>query len=394
VSELEQWRADTPGVQSRIHFNNAGAGLMPQPVVDAMQSHITLEATIGGYEAADARQEAIADFYAAAAELLGTEAGNIAFAPSATEAYARALSAVPFERGDVLLTTRDDYISNQIAFLSLRKRFGIEVIHAPNRPEGGVDVDELASLARSRRPRLVAVTHVPTNSGLVQPIAEVGSLCRELDFLYLVDACQSAGQWPLDVAAIGCDFLSATGRKFLRGPRGSGLLFVSDRALAAGLEPLFIDMRGANWDKPGVYTPVATAARFEDWEFSYATVLGAAAAIRYASSIGLERIVSRTTALAADLRDRLADIDGVEVLDHGEELCGIVTFTHPKIDAEALHATLEERRINSSVSRREYAVYDFEEKGVDACLRLSPHYYNTEEEVETVVGTVSALGAE
>ena len=294
MSELEQWRADTPGVRSRIHFNNAGAGLMPRPVVDAMQAHITLEATIGGYEAADARDEAIADFYAAAAELLGTGAGNIAFAPSATEAYARALSAVPFERGDVLLTTRDDYISNQIAFLSLRKRFGIEVVHAPNRAEGGVDVDALAALARSRRPRLVAVTHVPTNSGLVQPVAEVGSICRELDLLYLVDACQSAGQYPLDVSQIGCDFLSATGRKFLRGPRGSGLLFVSDRALAAGLEPLFIDMRGANWDTPDVYTPVATAARFEDWEFSYASVLGAGTAIRYALSVGLERIASRT----------------------------------------------------------------------------------------------------
>jgi len=383
--DLDRLRADTPGVRSRIHFNNAGSGLMPSPVIDAVQAHISLEAEIGGYEAADARAEAIADFYAAAGELLGTKPENIAFAPSATEAYARALSAVPFERGDVVLTTRDDYISNQIAFFSLRERFGIEVVHAPNLSEGGVDAEELARLARMRRPRLVAVTHIPTNSGLVQPVAEIGSLCRDLDLLYLVDACQSAGQYPLDVSEIGCDFLSATCRKFLRGPRGSGFLFVSDRALAGGLEPLFIDMRGAEWTGPDAYTPVATAARFEDWEFSYATVLGAAAAIRYALSVGLDVIGARAPALAADLRSRLAEIEGVAVLDRGRELCAITTFTHPTVEAEALHDALQARGINSSVSDPRPG------QGVDARLRLSPHYYNTEDEVEKVVEAISAL---
>jgi selenocysteine lyase/cysteine desulfurase len=392
--DLDSLRAETPGLtgdRPRIHFNNAGAALMPLPVVEAMQAHVTLEAVIGGYEAAEARADAIADFYSAAGELLRTNATNVAFAPSATHAYSLALSAVPFETGDIVLTTRDDYISNQIAFLSLRKRFGIDVVHAPNRAAGGVDVVEFASLARANRPRLVAVTHIPTNSGLVQPVAEIGALCRELDLLYLVDACQSVGQYPLDVSEIGCDFLSATCRKFLRGPRGSGLLFVSDRALAAGLEPLFIDMRGARWVEPQVYEPVATAARFEEWELPYATVLGAAAAIRYALSVGLEQVSSRSPGLAADLRAGLAQIEGARVLDRGAELCAIVTFTLSKLDADALHAVLEARGINSSVSYRDYALYDFQEKAVDACLRLSPHYYNTEEEVAEVLEAVAEL---
>ena len=394
LDRVTQLRADTPGVRHRIHFNNAGAGLMPRPVVEAVQAHTALEAEIGGYEAADARSEAIAEFYSATGELLGTAPENIAFAPSATDAYSRALSSVPFEPGEVILTTRDDYVSNQIAFLSLGKRFGIEVVHAPNLPGGGVDVEELAALARSKRPRLVAVTHVPTNSGLVQPVAEIGALCRELDLLYLVDACQSAGQLPLDVSELGCDFLSATGRKFLRGPRGSGFLFVSDRALAAGLEPLFIDMRGADWTASGVYAPAATAARFEDWEFSYAAVLGEAAAIGYALGIGLEPIWQRSSALAAQLREKLAAVDGVQLLDRGPELCAIVTFVHPARDAETLHAELEQRGINSAVSSRTTARYDFDEKGVEAAVRLSPHYYNTEEEVDEVVAAVSELTSE
>ena len=273
--DLARLRAETPGCASRIHFNNAGSGLMATPVLEAITEYLELEAELGGYEAADAREEAIHDFYAATAQLLGCKARNIAFASNATDAFARALSSIPFASGDLILTTRDDYISNQIAFFSLRKRFGVDVVHAPNVPEGGVDVGAMERLMRQRRPRLVAVTHIPTNSGLVQPVAEIGRRCRELELLYLVDACQSVGQYAIDVEQLGCDFLSATGRKFLRGPRGSGLLYVSDRALAAGYEPLFIDMRGARWVGP---------------------------------EVGIDEIAERTPALGAALRERLAEL--------------------------------------------------------------------------------------
>lgn len=391
--DLARLRAETPGCASRIHFNNAGSGLMATPVLEAITEYLELEAELGGYEAADAREEAIHDFYAATAQLLGCEARNIAFASNATDAFARALSSIPFASGDLILTTRDDYISNQIAFFSLRKRFGVDVVHAPNVPEGGVDVGAMERLMRERRPRLVAVTHIPTNSGLVQPVAEIGRRCRELELLYLVDACQSVGQYAIDVEQLGCDFLSATGRKFLRGPRGSGLLYVSDRALAAGYEPLFIDMRGARWVGPEDYRQVETAARFEDWEFSYATLLGSAAAIRYALKVGIDVVAERTPALGAALRERLAELDGVRIFDRGRRRCAIVTFTVDGWNSEVLMTELRRRRINSSVSAREHALYDFTDKGVEACVRMSPHYYNTEQEVDEVVDAVRELAA-
>jgi len=391
--DLARLRAETPGCASRIHFNNAGSGLMATPVLEAITEYLELEAELGGYEAADAREEAIHDFYAATAQLLGCKARNIAFASNATDAFARALSSIPFASGDLILTTRDDYISNQIAFFSLRKRFGVDVVHAPNVPEGGVDVGAMERLMRERRPRLVAVTHIPTNSGLVQPVAEIGRRCRELELLYLVDACQSVGQYAIDVEQLGCDFLSATGRKFLRGPRGSGLLYVSDRALAAGYEPLFIDMRGARWVGPEDYRQVETAARFEDWEFSYATLLGSAAAIRYALTVGIDVIAERTPALGAALRERLAELDGVRIFDRGRRRCAIVTFTVDGWNSEVLMTELRRRRINSSVSAREHALYDFTDKGVEACVRMSPHYYNTEQEVDEVVDAVRELAA-
>ncbi|WP_225833266.1 aminotransferase class V-fold PLP-dependent enzyme [Streptomyces sp. NK08204] len=391
-ADIAALRADTPGCESVVHFNNAGCGLVARPVLAAVTDHLRLEAEIGGYEASAARETQVRDFYTSIADLLGTGPGNIAFAGSATHAYTKALSAIDFEPGDTILTTRNDFISNQIAFLALRRRFGVEIVHAPDRPDGsGVDVDAMAALMRTHRPRLVAATHVPTNSGLVQPIADIGRHCRELELLYLVDACQSAGQYPLDVNAIGCDLLTATCRKFLRGPRGSGFLYVSDRVLEEGYEPLFIDMYGARWVEPEKYRPVDSAARFEEWEFPYATLLGCAAAVRYALRVGLEPISRRTPVLAAGLRDRLAALPGVRVLDGGPAPAALVTFEIAGWQPQPFKAALDERGVNSALSFREFAQYDFADKDVDWCLRLSPHYYNTEEEVDMVAAAVSEL---
>jgi selenocysteine lyase/cysteine desulfurase len=386
-------RADTPGTAEVVHFNNAGCGLLATPVLTAVLAHLELEARIGGYEAAAVRAEQVEGFYTELSGLLNCAPGNIAFAGSATHAYATALSAISFERGDVIVTTRNDFISNQIAFLSLRRRFGVELVHAPDLPEGGVDVDAMAALMRARRPRLVAATHIPTNSGLVQPVEEIGRHCRELDLLYLVDACQSVGQYPLDVDRIGCDFLTGTCRKFLRGPRGTGFLYVSDRVLEAGYEPLFIDMHGASWSAPESYTPSSTARRFEDWEFPYAAVIGSAEAVRYARRVGLDEIARRTPALAADLRDRLDALPGVRALDRGRQLGALVTVAIEGRQPQEFKAALDARRINSALSFREFAQYDFGDKDVDWCLRLSPHYYNTEDEVGQVVAAIAELAS-
>ncbi|MFI6481870.1 aminotransferase class V-fold PLP-dependent enzyme [Nonomuraea sp. NPDC050663] len=384
-------RADTPGVANVVHFNNAGCGLAPASVLAAVVDHLQLEARIGGYEAATARAGQVRGFYEELAALINCAPGNIAFASSATHAYTTALSAIPFEPDDVILTTRNDFISNQIAFMSLRKRHGVRVVHAPDLPEGGVDVDAMAALMREHRPRLVAATHIPTNSGLVQPVAEIGRHCRELDLLYLVDACQSLGQYPIDVTEIGCDLLTSTCRKFLRGPRGTGFLYVSDRVLRDGYEPLFIDMYGARWVTEDHYEPVESAARFEDWEFPYAALLGCAEAARYARAVGVDAIAARTPALAARLRRSLAEVPRVRVLDRGAELGALVTFGIDGWQAQPFKAAMDARKINSALSFREFAQYDFGDKDVDWCLRLSPHYYNTEDEVDQVAAAVAEL---
>ncbi len=387
--DLTTLRAETPGVRHVTHFNNAGASLMPQPVIDAITAHITLEAEMGGYEAAELRKTAIQDFYDATADLLNTTADHIAAAANATDAYARALSSIAFQQDDVILTTTNDYVSNQIAFLSLQQRFGVKVVRAANDLATGVSVADMAEKIKLLRPRLVAVTHVPTNSGLVQPVEAIGQFCHEYDVLYLVDACQSVGQLPVDVRKIRCDFLTATCRKFLRGPRGLGFLYVSNKVLAAGMAPLFIDLHGASWESADTYRLEPTARRFEDWEFPHALMLGAAEAHRYALKVGIEVIAERNAALCATLRSELAQLPGVRLLDEGDHLSSIITLFSERQSATDLKTALSQTRINTSISTHGAAILDYDRKGMKtAALRISPHYFNTDEEINRLVETL------
>lgn len=364
------------------HLNNAGAALMPPEVVSVMLEHLQLEARVGGYEAADLRAEAIEGTYDALANLLETQRRNVAVMEHATAAFVAALSAISFRRGDVLLTSRHDYSSNQIQYLSLADRFGIQVVRAPDGPDGGVDVEAMRELIHRRAPRLVAMSHIPTNSGLVQDVAAVGAACRERDVWFLVDACQSVGQMPVHPEALGADFLSATARKFLRGPRGAGFLWVSDRALDEGLEPLFPDLRGADWIEGDLYQPGMDARRFESWEFAYALVLGMGEAARCATAKGLEKIQAAAWGMAAQIRKRLGAVSGIRVLDRGPELCAIVTVHVEGWDPPEMVRSLRTEGIHTSSLTRESAVLDFDEKGVPGALRISPHDYNTDSDLD------------
>jgi selenocysteine lyase/cysteine desulfurase len=392
---VKQWREDTPGCANQIHFNNAGSGLMPRGVLDAITAHLNREANIGGYESADDAEAAVADAYTNVAEVLGAQRQNIAVVENSTVAFFQALSAFDFKAGDVIVTTRNDYISNQLAYLSLARRAGVEVRRARDLVSGGTDPQSVKELLRHPGVRLLAVTWVPTNSGLIQPVEALGELAEAAGVPYLVDACQAVGQIPVNVAKLRCDFLSGTARKFLRGPRGIGFLYVSDRALQRGDFPLYIDMRGADWVSADSFAPMPDARRFENWEFAYSLVLGLGEAARYALAVGVQRGGRRARELAATLRGKLSGLAGIRVLDRGKELAAIVTIEVGGWDAGELSKLLRTRGVNSSASLRAYAVIDMDEKRAATALRLSPHYYNTEEEVDRAVEelkTVTAKG--
>jgi cysteine desulfurase / selenocysteine lyase len=387
VIDVDRARAETPGCEHVVHLNNAGSSLMPQPVLDAVVAHLELEARIGGYEAHDANAEAIERFYGATAQLIGAAPEEIAFVSSATRAWDMAFYSFRFERGDRILTSVADYISNYLAFLQTAERTGAEVVTVPNDEHGQLSVDALRDVL-DERVKLIAVTHVPTNGGLVNPVAEVGAIAREARVPYLVDACQAAGQLPLDVDAIGCDALSATGRKFLRGPRGTGFLYVRAELLER-LDPPLIDMRAADWVAPDRYELRRDGRRFEEWEQDYAGKVGLWRAIDYALEFGVEAIWERVRDLGARLRAQLAELDRVTVRDVGEERCAIVTFDVAEVPADYVMETLRRRGINVSVSATSSAVIESLERGLPDLVRASPHYFNTSNELDRLVEAVA-----
>jgi selenocysteine lyase/cysteine desulfurase len=389
--EVARWRSDTPGADRLVHLNNAGAALVTRPVREAIDRHLDLEEQLGGYEAADARVGEIHAAYDSVAQVLGTRRKNIALVQNSTVAFAQAMQAIDFGPGDVLLTSRADYASNQIMYLSLARRRGVKIIRAPDAPEGGVDPEAVNQLIKRQRPTLVALTWVPTNSGLVQPVEAVGRICQEAQVPYLVDACQAVGQMPVNVDRLHCDYLAAAARKFLRGPRGIGFLYVSDAVLAAGAHPLLVDMHGAEWTEADRFELAPDARRFETWEFSYALVLGLGAAARYALEVGLDVAQSRARELADYARERLTAVPGARVLDRGPELCAIVTAAFENKDTREIKLALRTRGINTSSPHREDAVIDMDEKGTNSALRISPHYYNSREEIDTLVDALNDI---
>lgn len=378
--KLAQLRSDTPACAKVLHFNNAGASLMPDPVYEATTRHLNLEREIGGYEA-EAKAGPILDhFYSAFAQLLNVRPTEIAYVENATRAWDMAFYALPLKPGDQIITHASEYASNYLAFLQMAQRRGVEIVCAPSDGTGQVDIDGLERCINSKT-KLIAITHVPTQGGLINPAAEVGSVARKHGLLYLLDACQSVGQIAVDVAKIGCHILSGTGRKFLRGPRGTGFLYVSDRIIDQ-LDPPFIDLHSATWTSESEFELAAGARRFENWESYVAGRVGLAAAVDYTLDIGLDAIEVRVSSLASRLRDQLSTVDGVTVRDLGARKSGIVTFDKTDEPADQIAGRLAQKGINISVSTQAYARLDLGARHLPALARASVHYFNDEGEIE------------
>ncbi|WP_328808438.1 aminotransferase class V-fold PLP-dependent enzyme [Nonomuraea montanisoli] len=371
------------------HLDNAGASLPPAVVTDTVIAHLRAEALRGGYRAAAEVAPRLDAVRASVATLLNADAADVALTDNATRGWQAVFYALPFGPGDRILTSRAEYASNAIAFLQVAERTGARVEVVEDDPSGQLDVEDLRR-RMDERVRLIALTHVPTQGGLVNPAEEVGRIAESAGVPYLLDACQSAGQLDLDVERLRCDALSAPGRKYLRGPRGTGLLYVRPR-LRERITPAVLDLHAATWTAPDRYEVEGTARMFETWERDVAAVLGLGAAVEYALAWGLPAVEARVVALAGRLRDALREVPGVGVHDQGVRRCGIVTFTVAGRPAAEVHGRLAETGINTSVSLSRYARYDLPARGLPDLVRASVHYYNTDEELHRLVEAVEEL---
>jgi selenocysteine lyase/cysteine desulfurase len=389
VIDINQIRADTPATSRLAYLHNAGAALMPTPVVEAMKGHIDLESEIGGYAAADRESDRLDAVYGSVARLLNASPDEIALVENATVAWQMAFYSLPFREGDRILTAEAEYAANYVAFLQVAKRSGVAIDVVPSDATGELDVGALERMIDGRV-KLIAITWVPTNGGLVNPAAAVGRIARTHGIPYLLDACQAVGQMEVDVEAIGCDMLSATGRKFLRGPRGTGFLYVR-RALLQQLEPPMIDHFAAPWVSRDSYQLRDDARRFETWENNYAARLGLGAAVDYALDIGMAPIEQRCRKLAERLRTGLAAIRGVTIRDLGRAPGAIVSFTMHGHEADAIVSSAAAAGITIGASDPASTRIDAEARSLPPLVRASPHYYNTEAEIDRLIDHLARL---
>ncbi|MFJ6796910.1 aminotransferase class V-fold PLP-dependent enzyme [Streptomyces sp. NPDC091268] len=377
--DLARARAETPGVGHVVHLNNAGASLVPLPVVDVMTSYLRLESRVGPYEAAERSEEAFGNAHVALASLLNCTRQEVAVLDSATRAWGMAMSSVPLEAGDRVIVSALEYGSNHLSLLHLAERRGVSVEVAPVDADGLVDVAGLEAML-DERVRLIAMVHVPMHDALVNPVAAVGRVARRHRIPYLVDACQSVGQMPIDVTELGCDLLVGTGRKFLRGPRGTGFLYVRQE-MAHKLVPPLVGLDGVEW-LSGTYRLAPGARRFETWETNAAARIGLGVAVDYALGWGVERTYERIRELAAGLRRDLAGIKGVILHDRGREQCGTITLSFEGRGDFEVRNALKDAGINTWVCLENAACVDMQQRGLSTLLRVSPHYYNSEQELE------------
>jgi len=389
--DIDRLRAETPGCAHVLHLNAAGSSLPSRRTLDATLDHLRLEAEIGGYEAADQARHVLDGFYPSIARLIGAEADEIAYVENATRGWDLAFYSLDFKPGDRILTCVSEYSSNYISYLQVAKKTGAEIVVVPDDRHGQID---LAALERAidRRTKLVSISHIPTQGGLVQPAEAVGKIVNDAGILYLLDACQSVGMMPIDVKKIGCDFLSATGRKYMRGPRGTGFLYARTRSTSK-IEPIFLDNHAARWTGDNEYTVIGDARRFENWERYFAGVIGLKVAADQANEIGMPAIWARLRELADGLRERLKSVPGVTLADLGVTKGAIVTFAVAGKEHVALKQQLRDQGINVSVSTQLSSRLDLRGRGLKDVMRASVHVYNTDEELDRFVAALRPLVA-
>lgn len=388
IEEIQKIRSETTGCASLIHFNNAGASLPPDRVVDTVIDYLKEEAMFGGYETEAKYQNQIGEVYRKIAKLINAQTGEIALFENASGAWGTAFKGMRFEQGDEIITSEMEYVTNLIGLAEIRAR-GIKVTVIANDEAGNFSIPQLKAAVNTKT-KLIMVTHISSSGGSILPVEAIGEIAHENQIPYLLDACQSVGHLPLDVEKIKCDVLSVTGRKYLRAPRGTGFLYVR-QSIQDHIKPILMDFVSAGEVSLSGYTIRGDARRYELYEKNRALTLGLGSAVDYALEIRMDRIWDRISLLSQTLRVALKHIPGITLWDHGSALSGIVTFSAENIPSTDLKFELAEQGINVSVGGQQAAPIYMEKTGQQSLLRASVHYYDTVEEIEKFVSAVNCI---
>ncbi|PZF85638.1 aminotransferase class V-fold PLP-dependent enzyme [Jiangella anatolica] len=385
-------RARTVGAGLSHHFNAAGSALPSHGVMTAVVDHLRLEERYGGYEAAAVARERTEDVYAAAAELIGARAHEIALFDSASTGLRVIVDALRPGKGERIVASSTTYVSHAMHLMTVAREHEAELVVAPVDAQRQVDLAALDALLADGRPTIVTVSHIPTSSGLVEPAERIGEIARRHGATYVLDATQSVGHLTVDVDAIGCDALVTTGRKFLRGPRGTGFGYVR-QSLLERLTPTAPDVRGAEWVSRSGWELNLTARRFESWESAVAARLGLGVGLREALERSPQTTQRWLRARGRQLRSALADVPGVTIADPGEASSAIVTFVVDGVECRTVVERLAARNVRVVSVPATHGQWDLGARSLPSVVRASVHVYNDDDDLDALVEGVRAVVA-
>lgn len=387
--QIAQVRKETPGLEGHLHLDNAGASLMPDPVIARMKAALEQDVLLGGYVAQEQQQEELNAIYDDFAILFGGVSADYAVVGSAVDGWTKAFYSLPLQRGDNIVTAYTEYCANYVAYLQLKATRGVEIRVARMAPGGGIDLDHLESLI-DRSTKLIGVTHMPSSSGEIVDAMTIGKIAKHHNVLYQLDACQSAGHIPLSVSEIGCDIMTGTARKFLRGPRGIGFLYVNQRARDQ-MEPVVLTNQSAAWVSADSYELLDNARIFEAWERSVMNQLGFKAALDYYKELGPLSASGTLLSIADTIRQGLADIPHVIPTCPEGSKSAIITFNIKGMEAVEAKQKLADSMMTVQTASVQHTRLDLEARGIETAVRVSPHYYVTERDAAVFLNRIDGL---
>lgn len=390
VIDVAEERRRTEGAALTPHFNAAGAALPSHSVVSTVVDHLRLEEQRGGYEAAAERRDRLDDVYRSAATLVGATAAEIALFDSASTGLRVLFDALRPERGQRIVASSSTYVSHALHLMSTARERGVDLVVVPHDEHRRVDLAALETLLSDGIPSIVTIAHVPTSSGLVEPVERIGGIVKRYGGTYLLDATQSVGHLDVDVDTIGCDVMVTTGRKFLRAPRGTGFAYVRG-SLLERLLPTAPDVRGARWTSVSTWDVDASARRFETWEGAIAARLGLGAALDETIQRGVAATEEWLVAAGRRLRAALSDIPGVTVADPDGTASAIVTFVIDGVASADAVVALARRGVRVVSVPATHGQWDLGDRGVPAVVRASPHVYNHDDDMTALLTGVAEI---
>ncbi len=377
---------------SVLHFNHSGAGLPSPETVQVIVNHLRLEAERGPMEAGALASDASNMVYKTAAQLLGCSSQHVAFGTSHGQLYGNLIASIPLAPGDKVLVSRQEWIGNVLCLQRSANLNGASLSLMASDDTSAVDP---VALGKSLSPdvRIVALTWIGAGSALINPAAAIGAAIRQAgsSAFFIIDASQVIGQVPINVAELGCDALIACGRKFLRGPRGTALAYISPR-LASEIVPRNIDSLSSTL-RDGNVEVANSAQAFEFGEESVALKLGLGKAIEQALDLGVDHIRLALDQKAGALRQALAELPRVKLLDRGNNKGAAVTFAIDGLPCATAKQRLSEQGINIGMNGPGYTPYDMSMRGISELLRASVHLNTTDEDIALIVNAIRSIGS-